>query len=67
MNETAAEIQEMMRSFQENEDKHLRQLYRLYREHQHFILLETRFKANGYLVCKDGGKLRVYKQMAVYE
>ena len=67
MNETAAEMKEDEGTFKEHEDKHLRQLYRLYREHQHFINLETRFKANGYLVFKQGGELTVYKQMAVYE
>ena len=50
-----------------NETAHVRELKRLYSEHQRFVIKETMMKHAGYMVEKHGDEIFVYRRVEVDE
>ena len=56
-----------IRDIRANEAAHVRDLKRLYAEHQRFIIKETMMKHAGYMVEKHGDEIFVYRRVEVDE
>ena len=56
-----------IREIRANEAAYVRELRRLYAEHQRFIVKETMMKHAGYMIEKHGDEISVYRRVEVDE